>query len=78
MKNKSNILVNSLIIGVCAILLFAFIYLVLVTSNDELWNFQNIYKMINGYKIYNDSNVIITPIFFYLGAIFLEIFSAKL
>ena len=77
MKNKSNILVNSLIIGVCAILLFAFIYLVLVTSNDELWNFQNIYKMINGYKIYNDSNVIITPIFFYLGAIFLEIFSAK-
>ena len=77
MKNKSNILVNSLIIGVCAILLFAFIYLVLVTSNDELWNFQNIYKIINGYKIYNDSNVIITPIFFYLGAIFLEIFSAK-
>ena len=77
MKNKSNILVNSLIIGVCAILLFAFIYLVLVTSNDELWNFQNIYKMINGYKIYNDSNVIITPIFFYLGAIFLEVFSAK-
>lgn len=77
MKNKSNILANSLIIGVCAILLFAFIYLVLVTSNDELWNFQNIYKMINGYKIYNDSNVIITPIFFYLGAIFLEVFSAK-
>ena len=33
--------------------------------------------MINGYKIYNDSNVIITPIFFYLGAIFLEVFSAK-
>ena len=34
---------------------------------DELWNFQNIYKMIQGGVIYQDSNVIITPLFFYLG-----------
>lgn len=34
---------------------------------DEIWNFQNIMKMINGGKIYVDNNVIITPIFYFLG-----------
>ena len=67
MKNKSNFFANALLVTICSFLVFAFIYLILVVSNDELWNFQNIYKMINGYTIYNDSNVIITPIFFYLN-----------
>lgn len=77
MKNKSNFFANALLVTICSFWAFAFIYLILVVSNDELWNFQNIYKMINGFTIYNDSNVIITPIFFYLGSIFFELFSAN-
>ncbi len=41
--------------------------------NDELWNFQNIYKMLNGYIIYQDANVIITPIFFWICKAILQI-----
>lgn len=77
MKKNSNIISNTLLAILLSFLFFSFIFLVLVTSNDELWNFQNIYKMINGYKLYTDCNAIITPIFYYLGAIFLDIFSAK-
>ncbi len=50
------------------------IFFVPLLSSDELWNFQNIFKMYNGFKIYNDSNVIITPIFFYIENIIFKIF----
>lgn len=39
---------------------------------DELWNFQNITKMINGGKMYVDSNIIITPIFYLIGFCFVK------
>ncbi len=48
-----------------------------ISSGDELWNFQNIYKMVNGFKIYQDANVIITPIFFWIGEIILTILGAN-
>ena len=38
---------------------------------DEMWNFANVFKMANGYKIYTEINVIVTPIFFYIGKILL-------
>ena len=44
---------------------------------DELWNFQNIYKMYNGYKIYVDANVIVTPLFHFIGFIFFRVFGAN-
>ena len=44
---------------------------------DEVWNFQNIYKMYNGYKIYVDANVITTPLFHCIGVIFLKLFGAN-
>lgn len=44
---------------------------------DELWNFQNIYKMYNGYKIYIDANVITTPLFHFIGLILFEILGAN-
>ena len=47
-------------------------------SCDEIWNFQNIYKMYNGFIIYKDCNIIITPIFFVIGNLFFKIFSANL
>ena len=34
---------------------------------DEVWNFQHIYKMYSGYKIYVDANVITTPMFHIIG-----------
>ena len=46
-------------------------------SSDELWNFQNIYKMYNGFQIYKDANVIITPLFFWIGEIIFKILGAN-
>ncbi len=40
---------------------------------DEMWNFANVFKMANGYRIYTDLNVIVTPIFFFIGKILLSI-----
>lgn len=47
-------------------------------SCDEIWNFQNIYKMYNGFIIYKDCNIIITPIFFVIGNLLFKIFNANL
>lgn len=46
-------------------------------NSDELWNFQNVYKMYNGYQIYQDANVIITPLFFWIGEILFKILGAN-
>ena len=48
-----------------------------LNANDELWNFSNIYKMYNGYAIYKDINVIITPLYFWTGKIIFSIFGAN-
>ena len=63
-KNE-KILVFILIL--LAVSLIALNYNVELGANDELWNFSNILKMVNGYTIYKDLNVIITPLFFYVG-----------
>ena len=78
MKNKKTFLANALIIGLSSIIVYAFIYLVLVVSGDELWNFNNAYKMYNGYTLYKDSNLIITPFFFYIAYALFDIFSPLL
>ena len=46
-------------------------------AGDELWNFQNIYKMYEGYKIYVDANVITTPLFHFIGYIVFKCFGAN-
>lgn len=46
----------------------------ILPNSDELWNFQNIYKMLNGYEIYKDANVIVTPLFFYIVEFIFKIF----
>lgn len=81
MKNKNKIISNILKI---LLLIFAitisilFIFVPDLKSSDELWNFQNVSKIVNGFQIYKNANVIITPIFFYIGALFLKIFGAKM
>ena len=47
-------------------------------NNDGLWNFANTYKMYNGGIIYNDNNVIITPLFFDIGLIIFKILGVNL
>ena len=71
-----------------SLLVFIFITLIVSASAlgqnqeesmyDELWNFSNSYKMLNGFVIYKDLNVIITPLYFYLGTFILSIFGTNL
>ena len=67
-------------------LFFVIIFLIMIIGRglyvktipeDEMWNFQNIYKMYNGYKIYIDVNVITTPLFHIIGLILFKIFGAN-
>lgn len=51
---------------------------VYLQNGDELWNFQNVYKMYNGYQIYKDANVIITPLFFIIGESLFKILGANI
>lgn len=62
-----------LIVLLCIIMTFG----VELSSYDELWNFQNIFKMYNGFTIYKDANVIVTPLFFYIENIFFHILGAN-
>lgn len=48
------------------------------TCSDEVWNFQNVYKMYNGGLIYRDNNVIITPLFFLIGNMLFHLLNANL
>ncbi len=49
-----------------------------LTIDDEIWNFQNVMKLSRGLTIYEDCNIIVTPLFFYIGEIFLKIFGNHL
>lgn len=48
-----------------------------IANSDELWNFQNVYKIHNGYQIYQDANVIVTPLFFWIGECLFKILGAN-
>lgn len=57
---------------------FLIIFINTLEISDELWLFHHTYKIANGYTIYSDVNVIITPIFFYIGKLFLLVFGKKM
>lgn len=76
-KNNSNLLiilffVIILILICCQTLLAEF------SPYDEIWCFNNTYKMYNGGTIYQNNNVIDTPIFFILGNFLFSILGANL
>ncbi len=64
------------------LLIFAIGFLIIFINTleiaDELWLFHHIYKISKGYTIYSDVNVIITPIFFYIGKLFFFIFGSNM
>ena len=66
MKNKLNLFQKSLISIIIFFIVILLIFFNELEISDELWNFQNIFKMSNGFLIYNDSNVILNHIFFYI------------
>ena len=72
-KKYENIIV--LLFITIAVTIFS--YNIDLKVEDELWNFSNIYKMMNGYEIYKDLNVIITPLFFYIGKIIFGILGSN-
>ena len=67
-------------------LFFVLVFLLMISGyaldietvvGDEVWNFQHIYKMYNGYKIYIDANVITTPLFHIIGVVFFKLLGAN-
>ncbi len=72
-KKNENIFIILLIV----LSLLGVVISVSLKVGDELWNFQNVYKMYNGFQIYKDANVICTPLFFYIGNIIFDILGAN-
>lgn len=65
---------------VCFIILLSIVGISLnvkIIASDELWNFQNIYKLYNGFEIYKDANIITTPLFFYVGNLLFKLMGAN-
>lgn len=75
---KINLLQKLLIIILVLLIFILLIFFNQLEVSDELWNFQNIFKMSNGLLIYKDSNVIVTPIFFYIGNLFFKILGSTI
>lgn len=69
---------NITMILILVIVTFTIAFIVEFNAGDILYNFSNIYKMSQGYEIYKNLNVIITPLFFYIGNIIFNIFGANM
>ena len=72
-KKHDNITVFILLFIISIVKLFSNV----ITPFDHLWVFGNTYKLSSGHQIYQDVNIIDTPIFFKLGEYVLKIFSAN-
>lgn len=68
-KNIKNI------IGYVLILLatIATLRIPYIVNGDELWTFANTYKLYNGISLYNENNIIVTPLFFWIGNVFFKV-----
>lgn len=66
-----------LILFFLAIVLFGIIFNKPIQQTDELILFNNTQKIVNGFTIYKDFNVVLTPLFYYIGSIFLIIFGSN-
>lgn len=77
-ENNKKIITNIIII-----LVFGFIittcYCNSSTLNyDIIWLFHTSQKVSNGYTMYTEINTVLTPIFFWIGALFIKIFGNKI
>ena len=76
MKNK--VYIKNIVIFILCIVLFLLLYIPrqLLDWDDSL-NFHFIQNIYNGYIPYSEMNMIITPLFHYLGLIFFYVFGEK-
>lgn len=70
-----KVFLNFILILIIILCIYTFIFSTPIFTNDELWNFQHLYKLHNGYTLYKDINAITPPLFYYFGYIILSIFS---
>lgn len=79
MKKKFELIKEVLpVIVLIVIIISVSVFAILVKPYDELWNFANSYKIFNGYKMYEEVNIIITPLFFWIAQMFFEMFGATI
>lgn len=76
-KNKK------LIVNISIVLIFGFIittcYCNASSLNyDIIWLFHTAQKVSNGYTMYTEINTVLTPIFFWIGALFIKIFGNRI
>ena len=73
-KNNKNLLISSIIFIVL------FLTTLIITSFfepiwcDQVWTFGFSHNISSGLKIYKDFNVLQTPLYFYIGSIFIRLF----
>ena len=82
MKEKiKNHIKKHKIIYSALLILFCFSGLIIsfnkIELTDELFTFANTYKLHNGVNLYSENNIIDTPLFFYIGNIFLSVLGAN-
>lgn len=68
---------DEIILVIISFIIYGYTLYVNLIIGDELWNFNNVYKMYNGYKIYVDANVITTPLFHIIGLGLFKILGAN-
>jgi len=73
-KMKKELLQKIILFVLFFVCIFVFMSIQEVNEGDELINFLNVLKMSNGEKIYEEAIVITTPLFHFIGLIFMKIF----
>ena len=69
---------DNALLGILCLITIGMVQNYNIDVTDELWNFQNVYKIYNGFGIYEGANIIITPLFFYIGNVIFKIIGANL
>lgn len=83
MKEKvKNKILNILKIALLVLLFVIPIFTISLNSElivgDEIWNFQNVLKMVKGNLMYVDCNIIVTPIFYLIGYVFVKLIGSSI
>lgn len=72
-KNNKKDIIFYIFIAIATIATMSLPY---ISNGDELWTFANTYKLYNGVSLYNANNIIVTPLFFWIGNLFFKILGA--
>lgn len=74
MKNYKKFITFSIL----AVAVFGYTYFYSSLFNDEIWNYGFSYNIASGLIPYRDFNMIVTPLYHFIGAIFITIFGHHL